>query len=135
MWQMQIHDLEGTISDASETDLLSRLRNVRKGKYGAFILEHDEVGPSLFVHINGELAYLHYFPDNSGQSAGCQSTGMTPPGCPETVLFVQTDGSEGSGSAIEVLDYNVCTVDVAYQAAGEFYREPRLPRCVEWEAI
>lgn len=135
MRQMQIHDLEGSVRVGSDEELLGRLRGVRKGEYGAFILAHDDVGPLLSVHINGDLAYVHYFDDLSGANAGFQPKDMTPPGCPESVLFVQTDGCEGSGSAIEMPDYTICSLDVAYRAATEFLHDPAKPSCIKWSAL
>ena len=132
---MQVIDLNGTVHVESEDELLGRLRGVRKGKYGAFVLAHNEVGPLLFVHINGEFAYVHYFDDLSGKNAGYQATGMTPPDCPESVLFVQTDGSEGSGSAIEMPDSTICSRDVAYRAAVEFLHDPAKPSCINRFAL
>jgi hypothetical protein len=132
---MRVDDLEGTAHVECDEELLSRLHRVRKGKYGAFILAHNEVGPLLFVHINGDLAYLHYYDDLSGENAGYQPAGMTPPGCPESVVFVQTDGGEGSGSAIEMPDSTICSVDVAYRAATEFLHGSPKPSCINWFAL
>jgi hypothetical protein len=130
---IQIDDLAGGVRVDSEQALLDRLRTVRKGRYGAFILSHDERGPFLFVHINEDLAYVHFFDDLTGDNAGYQPTDMTPMGCPETVKFVQTDGSEGSG--IEMPDSTICSVDVAYLAAQEFFYNPARPACITWVAL
>jgi len=43
-------------------------RRVRKGPYGAFILLHDDVGPSLWIHINRNVAYLHFFLETQSTS-------------------------------------------------------------------
>jgi hypothetical protein len=131
---MQISDLQSDdVHVASEDELLRRLRTVRKGERGAFILAYDGAGPLLFVHISGGLAYVHYFDDLSGENAGCQPTGMTPPCCPEKVQFLMTDGSEGS--AIEMPDSTVCSVDLAYRAASEFFRDPAKPPSIDWLAL
>ena len=63
-----------------------------EGDYGAFIFSHDDVGSSLWVMINKDVAYIHYFPDNTGKHPGFQATGMTPAGCVEDVYFIQPDG-------------------------------------------
>jgi hypothetical protein len=132
---MKVYDLEGSVSVETEEGLLQRLQGVRKGKYGAFILAHNEIGPLLHVHINGDFAYIHYFDDHTGENAGHQPTGMTPAGCPENVLFVQTDGNEGSGSAIEMPDYSICSVETAYRAAKEFLYDSAKPSCIKWTAL
>jgi hypothetical protein len=129
---MRIDDLQGSVDVDGDEALLLRLRTVRKGPYGAFVLAHNDVGPLLFVHINGEVAYVHYFDDLSGRNAGWQPRDMTPPGCPPSVLFVQTDGNEGSGDAIEMPDFTLCGVDAAYQAAVQFLHDPARPACITW---
>jgi len=55
---MDIEDLEGRVCVHDEQELVRRLRSVRKGKYGAFILSHDAQGPALWVHIDGSIAYV-----------------------------------------------------------------------------
>jgi len=132
---MQVDDLQGTVRVRSDEELLARLRSIRKGSYGAFVLAHNNVGPMLFVHINGEFAYLHYFNDLSGQNAGYQPTGMTPPGCPKSVLFVQIDGIEGSGSAIEMPASTICSADLAYRAAAQFFHDSAKPPSINWFAL
>jgi hypothetical protein len=46
---MTLVDFDGTTIVHSEEELLSRLRQRRKGPYGAFILSHDEDGRSLSI--------------------------------------------------------------------------------------
>lgn len=48
---MEIEDIEGQTSVDSETDLQDRLRSVRKGVFGAFILSHHDCECSLWIHI------------------------------------------------------------------------------------
>src|SRR5262245_14281004 len=92
---MYVHDLDGWAQIDRPEDLLSRLRSVRKGPYGAFILSHDDIGPSLWIHINGNVAYLHFFLESQSTShPGFQAWGMFPEGCEDRVRFVQIDGGE-----------------------------------------
>jgi Immunity protein Imm1 len=132
---MQVADLQGCTSVSTEEELLDRLRTIRKGNYGAFILSHNDDGPFLYVHIHSGFAYVHYFDDMSGANAGYQPTDMTPHGCPQSIRFVQIDGSESSGCAIEVPEAAFCSLDAAYSAAVEFLHSSKLPQCITWLAL
>jgi hypothetical protein len=118
------------VSVHSPAELIAHLRSTRKGIYGAFILCHDETGPSLFIQINNDLAYLHFFPDDQGRHPGFQPTGMSPADCPESVYLMQDDGFEANGDTMP--GYALVSVDVAYRAAAEFLHEPVLPPSISW---
>lgn len=59
---MNVLDFDGTCEVESDQGLLDRLRPVRRGARGAFILDHgwDE---SLWLHINGDAAPLGFCTD------------------------------------------------------------------------
>jgi hypothetical protein len=125
---MEIFDLDGSCEVDSEADLLARLRSVRRGADGAFLLSHG--GPeSLAVHFNGEAAYLYFFPDRDGQHAGFAPYGIWP-GERRNVRFLLTDGTEAS--SINVPWWQLVPVDVVYRAAVEFLHSPSLPASVSW---
>src|SRR5262245_57042975 len=114
---------DNLLSVNAPNELIAHLRSVRKGPYGAFILWHgdtpDQVtGPSLFVHMNNDVAYLSFVADLNGDHPGFQPTGMSPADCPEAVHFMQTDGIETEG--ITALRDAVVSAEVAYRAATEF---------------
>jgi hypothetical protein len=113
--------------------LIAHLSSVRTGPYGAFILSHTDDGPSLCVHINGEVAYIHFFPDNSGDHAGFQASNMMPSNYDEVVHFIQTDGSEAA--SFDMCRITLVPVAVAYEAAAEFLAKPSLPQCVNWAEL
>jgi hypothetical protein len=130
---MEVYDLEGRVDVDCGEDLLHRLRSVRKGKYGAFILSHDssdDSQPSLWIHINEGIAYLHYLPDYRGLHAGFQATGMTPRGCEEAVHFLMVTGAEAD--SITMPRETLVPVDAAYKGAEEFLHEPALPPSISW---
>ncbi len=127
---MDIQDFSGRFSISNDRELLDRIRSVRTGPYGAFVLSHDEVGPSLWIHINQDLAYLHYFPSARERHPGFQPTGMTPANCPAEAHFLLVGGDEGS--AIEMPASTLVTAEVAYRAAVEFLHDPGRPSSVAW---
>jgi hypothetical protein len=127
---MNVTDLEGTTRLDREYDLKRRLRTVRKGDYGAFILWHVDEGAHLWVHINKEVAYLHFWPDNRSRHPGYQATGMSPGQCDESVHFLLTTGDEAD--SIDMPADTLVPVEIAYRAATEFLHEPVFPPSVTW---
>ncbi len=125
---MQLHDFDGSVAISTEDDLLALLKTNRRGDYGAFILSHTENYPALFVHLNRDVAYLHYCPVD--RHPGYQPHDMTPDGCPENVHFLQTEGSEAD--SIDMPDYALVSAATAYDAAVEFFRSSALPQTISW---
>ena len=82
---MNVEDFETQVVIENEADLLSRLKSIRRGEYGTFILSHEEDASLLCIHINREVAYLHYFPDDI--HPGYQVVGMTPDECKKIFVF------------------------------------------------
>jgi hypothetical protein len=127
---VKLYDLDGECRVSSEGELLARLRSVRHGADGAFILDHGEPddGPSLWVHIRGDVAHVHYFP--GGRQTDYAPDGMWPNGLTETVQFRLVGGS--AGDTISVPPWQLVPADVAYRAAVEFFHSPAPPACVSW---
>ena len=131
---MYVHDLEGLVQIDRPEDLLSRLRSVRKGPYGAFILSRDDIGPSLWIHINRNVAYLHFFLETQSTShPGFQAWGMFPEGCEDRVHFVQIDG--GQGAAITMPKQTLVSLEAACKAAIEFFNISTLPSSIRWSEL
>src|SRR5262245_40517683 len=114
---MKIFDLEGDTLVTTEQDLVARLERVRSGPFGAFILCHCDGGPSLWIRINNELAYLHYFPDGTGSHPGFQPLHSKYCLRAEKVKFILTDG--GLDPITMTRDHLVAT-NMAYVVAKEF---------------
>ena len=127
---MQVEDINGAITTVSPVELGPYLIRVRRGAYGAFLLwDQDQGGPSLSISINGDVAYLHYWSGAKGH-AGFQATGMTPPGCPEQVHFLQAGGVEAD--SFDLPGTTLVGVEIAYRAAREFLATGTCPTCIRW---
>jgi hypothetical protein len=125
---VKVLDFDGTCQLTEDEELLSRLRSVRRGADGAFILSHG--GPtSLWLHFNGEASYLYFFPDQDGTRAGYVPDGMWP-GDHDPVSFQLVGGSEAD--SITVPGWQLVPVDVAYRAAVEYLHTDSLPRSIKW---
>jgi hypothetical protein len=69
---MEVHDFDGSCRVDRDDELLARLRSVLRGTDGAFILDHGGAG-SLWVHINGNAAFLWFCPDREGSQPRVRS--------------------------------------------------------------
>lgn len=126
---MYVDDFDCSTSRvATEVELLARLRTVRRGHYGAFVLYHEHPYPMLSVQLNGDVAYLHFFA--SKDHPGYQPCQMTPDGCDGDVRFLQTSGTEAD--SFDMPSDALVRADVAYVAAAEFFRSAELPPSVSW---
>jgi hypothetical protein len=75
---MYVADLEGEIAVDRQDELVARLRSVRKGRYGAFVLQHDDTGPMLCVHMNNDVAYLWFVTDHTASIQASMPRGCRP---------------------------------------------------------
>jgi len=124
---MEIHDFDGACRVERDDELLARLRSVRRGADGAFILDHG-AGGTLWVHINGDAAFVWFCP------AGDSHPGFVPDGMwsgdRTDVRFLLVGGDEGS--SITVAWRQLLPVDAAYRAAVEYLYSPSPPASVTW---
>jgi hypothetical protein len=127
---MLCEDFNGISNVTSEINLNRRLRYTRKGQYGTFILSHSDDGSSLLIHINGDIAYLHFFPSTDEKHPGFQAIGIAPPGCTQAVHFLQIDGSEGS--SFDMIPEALVPVEKAYQASREYFQQDERPMSISW---
>ena len=125
---MEVHDFEGSCRVERDDELLARLRSVRRGADGAFILDHGGA-ESLWVHINGDAAFLWFCPDGDGSHPGFVSDGMWS-GDRRDVRFLLVGGDEAS--SVSVPWWQLVPVDAAYRAAVEYFHSPSPPASVTW---
>jgi hypothetical protein len=135
---MIVMDFDGETNVRSQRELVRRLTSVRKGNFGAFVLMHKKHGPSLSIHVNKTLAWLHYFPDPDYlKHAGYHTTEMPPPGCKRNVRFrvlsiwVEENGDE----YITMPPAKLVSIPVAVVVAKEFFKNSRRPTSVGWQEL
>jgi hypothetical protein len=125
---VELLDFDGTCRVEDIERLLARLRSVRRGVDGAFILSHDRKA-SLWVHIHEDVAFLCYFPDNEGRHPGFVPDGMWA-GAQREVRFRLVGG--GESDSISVAWWQLLPVEAAYRAATEYLQSPSRPPSVTW---
>jgi len=125
---VEVHDFDGACCVERDDELLARLRSVRRGADGAFILDHGG-GGSLWVHINGDASFLWFCSDQDGSHPGFVPDGMWS-GDRRDVRFLLVGGDEGS--AIIARWWQLLPIEAAYRAAVEYLHSPSLPASVTW---
>jgi len=123
---VNVLDFNGQCQLETDDELMSRLQAVRRGADGAFVLDHGGQ-ESLWVHINGDVAWLCFFPKQG-------HPGFVPdkmwPGEHRDVRFLLV--GEHEGDAISPPWYQLLPVEAAYGVAVEFLHSPSLPASVSW---
>jgi hypothetical protein len=125
---VEVLDFDGACGVERDDELLARLRSVRRGADGAFILDHGG-GGWLWVHINGDAAFLWFCPDTDGSHPGFVPDGMWS-GDRRDVRFLLVGGDEAD--SIIVRWWQLLPVDAAYRAAVEYLHSPSPPASVTW---
>jgi hypothetical protein len=126
--RVNVLDFDGVCQVEHADGLLARLRSVRRGSDGAFVLDHGGK-ESLWVHINGDAAFVWFCPDKEGRHPGFVPDKMWP-GERRDIRFRLV--SEFEGDSINMPWWQLVPVDVAYRAAVEFLNSPTLPPSVSW---
>ena len=128
---MQVDDFHATGTHVNRTELEDRIKSIRHGKYGAFIIYKSDYGPQLFINVNSDLAYIHYFDDSSGANAGYQPDRSGQSDMPRmTIDFIQVDKDVANGFSMPMQ----CIVPLsdAIAAALEFFDVYKRPSCINW---
>jgi hypothetical protein len=106
-------------------ELQHLLRERLTDDFGEFWLG-EKGQPTLAIHTNSDLAYLHYFP--ASRHPCFQSVGNA--GLDGEVLFKQAGQADFSMPRAAVV-----SVEQAYRAAADFFTSRNLPSCIKWSEL
>ena len=127
---MRVYDFDGLVEVSNIRELEKALmkRYLKDGEeVNHFWLDHDEAYPSLAIPIRGNLAGLHYFPEEG--HPGFRSEGnMKGLKMGKTTEFYMNI----HGQSIDVINDAIVPVSVALRVAKEFFYSKELPKSVEW---
>jgi hypothetical protein len=126
---MRVFDLDGQFETADEIELIARLRSVRRGAYGAFLLSHADEYPYMSVHFNGDLAYIGYYP-SEGHPPYVPS-GMSPVDSDDDVRFALVGGT--AADDIYACAQEVIPDSLAIRAACQFLASDAPPDSIKWQ--
>jgi len=124
---LRIQDFENT-RNADDVNELERALRVRHDDANSFWLSHGkETKPALSILVRGDLAYLHYFPDDS--HPGFSSIGavreLKRDGT--TTFFLDTPEQEQ-----EIVNSSIVSFSEAVKVAKEFFISKDLPEAIKW---
>ena len=125
---MRINDFDGSFETDDVEAVIERIRNKRRDKYGAFHLCANEEYPYVALHVNGDVAYLHYFPSDG--HPGFQSTLVDGNAVDADIHFLNLDGTEAG--AFDMPRSTLISLDDAITAVREFARDGQLPPSIAW---
>ena len=117
---------EFVVSQAAGVDAVLRKRE-GDGVNCFWLWSNNSETPILIIHVNKDLATLHYFP--SDDHPGFYSEGAMPGLDPDkdTVFFMNNSTEE------ELFpNYKVVMFSAALVAAKEFLASPELPPSIQW---
>lgn len=110
---------------------ISELLEILQKRYGNdvnefWISDDTQDNPCLAILVNKELANLTYFPDEESlgfQSVGCQ----TNPNNEYCIFYTNTPEEE-----IEIGIDSIIPVNIAFEAAKQFFDNRKMPDNIEW---
>jgi hypothetical protein len=125
---LRIEGFDGIHHAYSIEDLKELLMKRGRDESNSFWLSHEnKKSPSLALLVKGELAGLHYFPEEShpgfvplGNIANLSSGNTT------------TFYTDKSGEEINILNDAVVPLSTALLVAREFFSTDTLPKSIKW---
>jgi|SRR5215472_9672814 len=127
---MRIEDYESKHDVADPADIRTVLSKRYSGRNTFWLFHGDEEFSEMNILVNGELAYVHFFPREG--HPGLASVGTLPslrPG--EDMVFFLYNSRE----PIEVMNESVIPFSSAMEAAREFAISKILPKCIRWRSL
>jgi len=129
---MNIHGEEVKIVSVEHLEELLRT-TPRHEEYAAFFLWTNEEGPELWLHFNGDNAYIRFWKTTDGSHLGYQPDPSNRSKSliePYNITFLQIGASWGE--YIQPSIYHTVPVEQAIEVAKEFGETGKLPSCINW---
>jgi hypothetical protein len=125
---MRIQDYD-TVWDVTEpAEIKAALRKRHGAGRNAFWLSHGSNDfPTINIMVNGDLAYIHYFPER--RHPGFSSIGMAPglKSGGESVFFPSS-----SNEPLGIMNEQVVGFSDAMKVAQEFAFSAAMPKSIRW---
>jgi hypothetical protein len=124
---MRIEDYDAVWHVTRPADIEAALRKRHgAGRNGFWLTHGSNKSPAINIMVMGDLAYVHYFPEDHpgfasiGTVPGLRLGGVT--------SFFPGDTDE----TLEILNDSVVRFEEALKAAQEFAVSPTLPKSIQW---
>jgi hypothetical protein len=128
---MKIEDYHAVYDVTNLADIEAALRKrYRAGRNSFWLFHGGNKFPAINIMVNGDLAYIHYFPEE--RHPGFGSVGMLPGlrSGEETDFFLSS-----SDEPLGVMNEAVVRFSDALQVAREFAISPALPKPIQWSEL
>lgn len=127
---MRVHDFGGTHRVNSMARLEQLLGARFNDQLNEFSLYSDSsIYPLLTIMVKGDLAAIHYFPED-GHAGYVSIGGKTNPDPKKTTTF--HIGTLDAGDTANVPNEFIVPFSEALEVAKEFFRSQELPRSIKW---
>jgi hypothetical protein len=128
---MRIWDFEGAHDATTPTEVEAVLNKRYGAGLNSFWIGHEDGKfPAMNIMVNGDIAYVHYFPKQG--HPGLASVGSVP--CLRSGEFTEFFPSE-SKESLDIMNEAIVPVSDALKAAQEFAASKTLPKCIQWNSL
>lgn len=127
----EIADLESTPDLMTPLEIEAFMNKRDDAGMNSFWLSHgDDRFPAINIMVNGDLAYVHYFPDDD--HPGYASVG----GLPNLTRGGITNFfHDPGGEPFDILNGAVVPFSKALKVAQEFAVSKEIPKCIPWRSL
>jgi hypothetical protein len=128
---MKIEDFDATQDLSTPLEIQAALSKRSGAGLASFWLTHGgERFPMINIMINGDLAYVHYFPED--RHPGYASAGALPQLPPDGIThFFQHPTDE----PFDIMNNAVVRASEALKVAQEFAVSKGMPKCIPWRSL
>jgi hypothetical protein len=129
---MKIEDFDSVHDLTTRLEIERALSKRHDAGINSFWLSHGtEQRPAINIMVNGDLAYVHYFPDED--HPGYASVGALSH-LPRGGITNFFDGPSG-GEPFDILNEAVVPFSEALKVAQEFAVSKEMPKCIPWRSL
>ena len=128
---MRIKDYKSICNVTNPADIAAALQRRHGAGRNAFWLSYgSDLHPAISILVSGELAYVHYFPDDD--HPGFASVGNLPG---LRVGEFSEFFPEQSNDSFDIMNEAVIPFSDALKVAQEFASSPTMPKCIGWNSL
>jgi hypothetical protein len=128
---LRVQDFESVTTANSVEQLEEALQKRYRDGVNSFWLSHDaETKPSISMLMKSDLAYLHYFPNDSHPGFASVGTVSELPQHKATTFFL-----DSPDQAQEILNSSIVPLSKALEVAKEFFASKDLPGHIKWSEL
>jgi hypothetical protein len=128
---MFVQDFDSVRNVENPADIEAVLSKRHRAGVNSFWLGQRAAGfPAVAIMVNGDLAHVHYFPNEGppGFASVGGSLGLSPDG--ETVFC-----HDNTEEICPMMNYSVVPFSDALKAAQEFAVSNAMPKCLQWNSL